>query len=284
MKQNFKEMFLESVSGYMMPFALGEKEELQTALGFGEQIHPMTGKNFIHKGVDFSISDKPLYAIASGVVIGAGQDSIHDNYLVAKYGKYEVTYGHISEAYTPYGTKIKAGQEIAKCGKFLHLGVRFNGVDMDPSEFLSMIWANIEQLAAMGISQMPEIETLGDKKVTNSYEQDKDALTMMMLRWLPNYWNDLLTGAYTPPQRTDLSLRNIFGQAASKDYFFETVPSVGNPLGLSGRSSVLAGKVQDLLIKDFLCYMALNHNLYPATWDESQKKNFLGKLPLTEQQ
>lgn len=282
MKKDFKEMFLESASGYMMPFPLEEKEELQTTLGFGEQTHPITGEKFTHKGVDFSIDTKPLYAIATGVIIGAGQDAIHDNYIVAKYGKYEVTYGHIEEAYTPYGTQVRAGQEIAKSGKILHLGVRFNGVDVDPSEFLSMIWANIEQLAAMGVNQMLTIETLGEKKVTNSFEKDKDALLMMMLRWLPNYWNDLLSGAYTSSPRSEMSLRNIFNQAAAKEYFFEAMPSVGNPLGLSERSSVLAGKVQDILIKDFLSYMALNHNLYPATWDESQKKNFLSRLPKTE--
>ena len=145
-----------------------------------------------------------------------------------------------------------------------------------------MIWANIEQLAAMGISQLPSMETLGDKKVENSFGQDKDALLMMMLRWLPSYWNDLVSGAYTSSQRADMSLRNIFRQAAEKNYFFESMPSIGNPLGLSGRSSILAGKVQDVLIDDFLSYMALNHNIYLPTWDETQKKSFLKKLPTTE--
>ena len=79
-----------------------------------------------------------------------------------------------------------------------------------------------------------------------------------------------------------MSLRNIFRQAADKNYFFESMPSIGNPLGLSGRSSILAGKVQDVLIDYFLSYMALNHNIYLPTWDETQKKNFLKKLPTTE--
>lgn len=282
MKQNYKDMLLESASGYMMPFPLEEKDNIQATLAFGEQNHPLTGEEFFHKGIDFPASDKSLYAIATGVIIGAGQDAVYDNYIVAKYGNYEVTYGHIAEAYTPYGTQVVAGQEIAKSGRFLHIGVRFDGVEIDPAEFLSMIWANIEQLAAMGISQLPSMETLGDKKVENSFEQDKDALLMMMLRWLPSYWNDLMSGAYTSSKRADLSLRNIFRQAAEKNYFFESMPSIGNPLGLSGRSSILASKVQDILIDDFLSYMALNHNIYLPTWDETQKKNFLMKLPTTE--
>ena len=41
MKENFKDMLLESESGYMMPFALEEKEELPTTLGYGKQRHPI---------------------------------------------------------------------------------------------------------------------------------------------------------------------------------------------------------------------------------------------------
>ena len=35
----------------------------------------------------FAIQNKPLYAIASGIVIGMGNEAVHDNYIVAKYGK-----------------------------------------------------------------------------------------------------------------------------------------------------------------------------------------------------
>ena len=105
-------MLLESGSGFMMPFPLRDDEELQTTLGFGLQQHPTGGQKFEHYGVDLLTSGKPLYSIATGIVIGAGHDSIHEDYIIAKYGKYEVKYGHITEAYCPYGTSIKAGQEI----------------------------------------------------------------------------------------------------------------------------------------------------------------------------
>ena len=97
MKQNYKDMLLESASGYMMPFPLEEKDNIQATLAFGKQNHPLTGEKFLHKGIDFPASDKPLYAIATGVIIGAGQDAVYDNYIVAKYGKYEVTCGHIAD-------------------------------------------------------------------------------------------------------------------------------------------------------------------------------------------
>lgn len=275
-------MLLESESGYMMPFSLSEKEELLTSLGYGRQRHPMTGEEFNHLGIDFAVKGRDLYAIGTGMVVGIGNDALHDNYIVTKYGKYEVTYGHISEAYHQYGNPIKAGEKIGKSGDFLHLGVRFNGTDIDPMEFLTMIWSNIQQLAAMGIKAQPTAENLGSKKVRNSYEKDKDSILMLMLRWLPSYMDALRTGGYTSPRRTEQSLRNIFGQAADKNYFFESMPSVGNPLGLSERSVPLVEKIQDLLIGDFLSYLALSQGIYPSTWDDNEKKNFLTKQQRTD--
>lgn len=53
MKKNYKDLFLESASGFRMPFDLGANEELNITLGFGEQTHPKTGEKFYHEGTDF---------------------------------------------------------------------------------------------------------------------------------------------------------------------------------------------------------------------------------------
>ena len=269
---DYKDMLLESASGFMMPFALDEKEELNVILPFGEQTHPKTGEKFQHQGVDYAVKDRPLYAIASGMVIGAGHDAVHENYIIARYGKYEVTYGHISEAYTPYGTNVKAGQEIAHAGEFLHMGVRFNGKELDPDNFIAMIWANIQQLAAMGITHQPTAEVLGDKKIVTKYDDCQDEIMALMLRWLPTYMNELRTKAYTPSKKMEASLKNILSKAADKNYFYETIPNLGNPLGLSGRSAPLVEKIQEILIEDFLGFLAVRQGIYPQSWDESQKK------------
>ena len=145
-----------------------------------------------------------------------------------------------------------------------------------------MVYANIQELAAMGIKAMPTSEKLGNKNIKTNFDDSQDEILMMLVRWLPRYMNDLRTGVYTPPQRFDAALRNVFTQAASKNYFFEKMPDVGNPLGLSSRSAPLAEKIQNLLIEDFLGYMVSNHSIYPSNWDEQQKKNFLIKLPKTD--
>ena len=108
---NTKDILLESASGFMMPFEASEEEEVQVSLGFGEQTHPMTGERFHHSGVDFAAHDLPLFALATGTVVGVGTDAVHENYIITKYGKFEVKYGHVSEAYLTYGMPVTDCQE-----------------------------------------------------------------------------------------------------------------------------------------------------------------------------
>lgn len=273
---NYKEAFLESASGYMMPFSVEENEEVKIILPYGEQMHPTKGVKFFHHGVDFAVKEKPLYAMATGMVIGVGEDADHKKYIVVRYGKYDVTYKNISASYFPYGETVKAGKIIAKSGEYLHLGVIFDDEEMNPENFIAMVWANIQQLAAMGIDSTPIIDELGGD-IKTSYDDCKDEILLLMLRWFPSYMNELTNGSYQMAQKTETTLRNILTQAADHNYFYESMPTVGNPLGLSKRSAPLAGKVQDILLGDFLAYLASRHGVFPLSWSEQQKKNFLRK-------
>ena len=114
-------------------------------------------------------------------------------------------------------------------------------------------------------------------KVKTDYDDDQDEILQLMTRWLPSYFNDIRTGAYAPPQRTQMTLRNVFGESSQKNYFFESIPTISNPLGLSSRGAPLASKVQNVLIGDFLNYMAVCHNTFLSSWDDEQKKKFLSR-------
>ena len=249
---NTKDMLLESASGFMMPFEASEEEEVQVSLGFGEQKHPLTGEVFNHRGVDFITHGLPLY------------------------GKFEVKYGHLSEAYVQYGMPVYAGLQIAKSGDFLHFEVNYQGEALDPMEFLAMIYANIAQLEAMGMKGAYRLANMG-VKVKTDYDADQEEILQMMLRWWAVYMNDIRLGRYAPSARMEQSLRNVFAQSADRSYFFETIPNYGNPLGLSSRGAPLASKVQNLLIGDFLNYMALRHDTYLSTWDDDVKKKFVNR-------
>ncbi|MCH5310927.1 MAG: M23 family metallopeptidase [Prevotella sp.] len=278
---DMKDMLLESASGFMMPFAAAEDEEVQVSLGFGQQKHPMTGEQFVHRGVDFIAHDVPLFALATGAVVGIGTDAVHDHYMIIKYGKYEVKYGHISRSFVSYGMPVYAGLQVAQSGDFLHFEVSQSGEVLDPTEFLGMVYGNIQQLDAMGIKGCYRLANMG-VKVQTDYDADQDELLQMMLRWWPVYMNEIRLGSYVPPARVEQSLRNIFAQSANRNHFFETIPQIGNPLGLSSRGAPLASKVQNLLIGDFLSYMALRHQVYLSSWDDDEKKKLLSRQQPTD--
>ena len=94
-----------------------------------------------------------------------------------------------------------------------------------------------------------------------------------LLRFLPYYMEDLQRGAYRLPPHTEQSLRHVFTMGAVKEYFYENMPSISNPLGLGHKAMPLACKVQNLLIADFLHYLALRHGVYLSTMGDDVKKN-----------
>lgn len=270
-----EEMILHSESGYSMPFEEPEGKDVELSLGYGEQADPATGEKFFHHGIDFNIRCYMLSAIASGIVSGVGNDPAHGICQTIRYGEYEVTYGHLSNVFAQFGQRVKAGQTVALSGDRLHLEVRFKGEELNPIEFLTMLYGNIRamrQAAGRDTAGSPTWKTL-----QTDYEKDKREIEELMLRFLPHYMEDLQRGAYTLPGHTEQSLRNIFTMGAMKEYFYERMPSMANPLGLGHKAMPLACKVQNLLIGDFLNYLALRHNVYLSTMGGDVKKNSMTK-------
>lgn len=149
--------------------------------------------------------------------------------------------------------------------------VAFDGEELNPIEFLTMLYGNIQALGKSGHGAAHEF-TPFDGEIKTRYDRDKEEIEELMLRFLPVYMEDLFRGEYIVPEYTEQSLRNVFTVGAAKNYFFESMPSMANPLGIGSRALPLAGKVQNLLIADFLNYLALRHNVYLSTMSEEVKK------------
>ena len=266
-----QEMILQSPSGYCMPFEEREKD-VELTLGYGKQKHPVTGQEFFHHGVDFNAPRYLLSAVATGTVSGMGTDSVHGAYQIIRYGDYEVTYGHLSNVFATYGKNVKAGQVVSVSGDLLHMEVKYKGEELNPIEFLTMIYGNIRSMERLnkpfGAEDFVTIE--GDFRTR--YDKDQKEIEQLLLRYFPSYMNDLKDGSYALPSRTEQSLRNIMTLASMKNYFFELIPSAENPMGLGRRSIPLAEKVQNLLIEDFLSYLALNFGVFVSTWPDELKK------------
>ena len=266
-----QEMILKSPSGYCMPFEERDKE-VEMRLGYGKQVNSDTGVEFFHHGVDFLAPHYLLSAVASGTVCGIGTDNERGAYQVIRYGDYEVVYGQLSNILAGFGENVRAGQTVSVSGDHLHMETRYKGEEFDPIEFLTMIYGNIRTLERQGKGlDAPDFRDVGDGFRTK-YDADSEEIEELMLRFLPVYLKDLGSGAYRLPQRTEHSLRHLMTMASARDYFFEMIPSMENPMGLGQRSVPLARKVQELLIGDFLNYLALEHRLFLSTWDDGLKK------------
>lgn len=277
-------MNLVSPSGYAMPFELPETTPLEITLGYGKQKHPVTGKEFFHHGVDFKVAPRTwLKALATGVVSGIASDREkgfnitvnYRNYAVEGSAVYDVVYSHINESICYFGKSVNAGDNIAVCDNTLHVEVRFNGEEVDPIEFLTMIRDNLvihEQKAIQGGN--PEIATL-DFKVQTPYDSQQPEIDQMYQRFFGKYMMDLLTSRYKVPNGTEQVLRDVLAEGASSGAYYEHTPSMLNPLGLGERSLGIIGRIQTILTHDFLNYLALMHGVFPSTMTEYEKKKLL---------
>ena len=274
-------MNLVSPSGYAMPFELSETTPLEITLGYGKQTHPVTGKEFFHHGVDFKVYPHTwLKALATGVVSGIASDREkgfnitvnYRNYAAGSSAVYDVVYSHIKESICNFGKSVNAGDNIAVCDDTLHIEVRFNGDEIDPIEFLTMVRDNLivyEQKTIQGNN--PEIATL-DFKVETPYDSQQPEIDQMYQRFFGKYMIDLLTSRYKVPNGTEQVLRDVLAEGASRGAYYEHTPSMLNPLGLGERSLGIIERIQTILTHDFLNYLALMHGVFLSTMTEYEKK------------
>jgi hypothetical protein len=222
--------------------------------------------------VDFKANNYLLSAVATGKVTGLGNDAVHGIYQVTRYGDYEVTYAHLGNVFANYGKDVKAGQVIAVTGDLLHIEVKYKGEELNPLEFLTMLYSNLKVLEQNGRpGAVPQFITL-DMDVKTRYDKDQKEIENLMMRFFPDYMSDMNQGYYMLPEHTELALRNIFTMSSMKNYFFETIPSMANPLGMGARSIPIAERVQNLLIEDFLNYLALRHHIFLSSMSAIEKK------------
>lgn len=271
-----QEMNLVSASGYCMPFE--ERDgDVKLLLGYGEQTHPQTGGKFFHHGTDFATNRYLLMAVADGIVTGIGSTPAHGLAITTRYGGYEVTYAHLKRAMAPFGAKVNAGSILGISGNLLHLEVKYDGEEINPVDFLTMLYGNLKMFRQQGHAGMPDFETI-EMDIPMDYDDEREEIEELMLRFYPDYLSEIGSGAYRMAERTEQSLRNIFSLSALRHYFYETIPSLANPLGIGTRAMPIAAKVQSLLVGDFLDYLALRHGVFLSGLGDSGKKKDWTKL------
>lgn len=267
-----QEMSLKSASGYCMPFE--EKNgNVEMTLGFGEQTNPINGERFFHHGIDLKTDHYLLKALADGKAIGMGTDKRHGMYLITQYGNYTVKYGHLTNCYVRLGQTVEAGQTVGVSSNLLHVEVKYNDEEIDPRDFITMLYSNMVAEKHERTGERMEITCI-DLPIKTRYDSRQKEIEDLMLRYYPEYIEAVQSGSYKVGRNIEQSLKNIFTVAALKDYFFEKMPSAGNPLGIGEKSALIAGKVQNLLIEDFLQYLGLKRNIFLQGTSEPEKKKY----------
>lgn len=113
---------------------------------YGSRIHPITGKQKFHKGLDIGAPNgSDVLAAADGTVVTSGWNAGgYGNYITINHGGGLVTlYGHNSKLLVSAGETVKKGQVIAKVGStgnstgpHIHFEVMLNGSVVNPYNYL----------------------------------------------------------------------------------------------------------------------------------------------------
>lgn len=114
--------------------------------GFGWRIHPVTGKQQFHQGIDIPAPyGTEIYAVNDGTVIECSYNYADGYYITVSHGGGIASfYSHISKYSVAVGDKVKRGQVIANVGTsgyttgaHLNLNVYKNNAAVDPLEFFN---------------------------------------------------------------------------------------------------------------------------------------------------
>ena len=115
---------------YVNPVPTNWKDKISSP--FGMRIHPISGKEKFHKGVDIALpTGTPVRSCSKGTVIKSYYSSSAGNYIVIRDSSgYEIHYMHLSERNVEVGAEVTTDTIIGKVGStgnstgpHLHLGI-----------------------------------------------------------------------------------------------------------------------------------------------------------------
>ena len=114
---------------------------------FGKRVHPITGEEKTHNGIDISAPENsPVVSSIKGEVIDTGFDNEFGNYIIIENDNgVRCYYGHLSAVEVAKGDKVELNTVIGKVGKSgtatganLHFEIQINGEYYNPELF----WSN----------------------------------------------------------------------------------------------------------------------------------------------
>lgn len=111
---------------------------------FGPRIHPITGKNSYHRGIDIPAPrGTTVVAVQDGVVVSAGYSFAEGNVLVLRHSFGYTKYAHLHSFLVKVGQQVVQGQPIARVGStgffttgaHLHFEIKPANNPVDPLQY-----------------------------------------------------------------------------------------------------------------------------------------------------
>ncbi len=118
------------------------------SMQFGQNVHPITGRWYIHKGLDFSTwrTGDPIIATANGRVVNVSYSDSFGYYVILqhKYGYY-TRYAHMNSTTVKKGQSVSQGDVIGYLGNtgittgaHLHYEVHIGSEVVDPAKYINV--------------------------------------------------------------------------------------------------------------------------------------------------
>lgn len=129
-----------------LSWPLPESAAERISSGYGQRIHPITGLNSFHDGVDIvAAPGTKVLATVDGVVEEAGRKAGLGNYVrLTHAGGLTSTYGHLASIHVKAGQKVSKGTLVGRLGStglstgpHLHYAMKKDGVSVNPMPYLS---------------------------------------------------------------------------------------------------------------------------------------------------
>lgn len=142
-ESNFPKQADETV--YVLGFETQTPVEGVRTSAFGLRIHPITGEESFHYGLDIAADEgTPVAAFADGTARAVGYSS-YGNYVILDHADgFSTLYAHCSSIGVKEGEHVGAGEPIAAAGatgsatgSHLHLELWRNGKALDPAHYLT---------------------------------------------------------------------------------------------------------------------------------------------------
>lgn len=137
---------IENPVTYITPALTWPSESETISNAFGKRVHPITGEEKIHNGIDISAPENsPVLSVTYGEVTDTGFDKKFGNYIIIENDNgVKAYYGHLSAVEVAKGDKVNQRAVIGKVGKTgtatganLHFEIQINGEYYNPELFWS---------------------------------------------------------------------------------------------------------------------------------------------------